>query len=373
MHHGKVGIHMSVVRSFTEWQPLEEVIVGNIYPVRTAASDVSFRLFFNDNLNMNYVFADKEFDLPNRFVEEGEEDLEEFAAILQKEGVTVRRPSLIKPPLTVFATPYGTSGYLTPPLNIRDQTLIYGNKIIETPPLVRTRAYETDFLKPLFYEYMAAGATWIAAPRPLMTDRSFDYSYVQRVNPERTFPKAETPFDIGFEMMLDGAQCMRFGQDIVINISNENHRLGYKWLRGILPEVRFHEICITDSHIDGRLVPLRPGKLLVDARFITTRDLLPEPLRKWDLISATAEELNTGPYEHENMALASIGVDINVLSLDEERVIVNRAAKGVIRLLERHGFTPIPVTFRHRRILGGAFHCVTLDIRRRGECERFLD
>jgi glycine amidinotransferase len=174
-------------------------------------------------------------------------------------------------------------------------------------------------------------------------------------------------------MMLDGAQCMRFGQDIVINVANENHRLGYNWLRNVLPEARFHEICITDSHIDGRLVPLRPGKLLVDARFVTTRDMLPEALRKWDVIPVTAEELDTSIYEHENMALASIGVDINVLSIDENRVVVNKAAKGVIRLLESHGFTPIPVTFRHRRILGGAFHCVTLDVRRRGECERFLD
>jgi glycine amidinotransferase len=369
----KGGHIVTVVRSFTEWQPLEEVIVGRIFQVRTPAFDVSFKLFFNDNLHTNYIFANKEFTLPNRFVEEGEEDLEELADVLRKEGVVVRRPAPMKAEPAMFTTPYGFRGYLTPPLNIRDQTLIYGNRIIETPPLVRTRAYENDFLKPLFYEYMRDGAVWISAPRPMMTDMSFDYSYVQRVSPGREFEKNPTPFDIGFEMMLDAAQCMRFGQDIVINVSNENHRLACSWLRSVLPDARFHEICITDSHIDGRLVPLRPGKLLIDARMITSPDMLPEALRKWDIIPVTAKELSAEAYEYENISLASIAIDINVLSIDEDRVIVNKAAKGVIKLLERHGFTPIPVSFRHGRVLGGAFHCVTLDVRRRGECERFLD
>ena len=96
-------------------------------------------------------------------------------------------------------------------------------------------------------------------------------------------------------------------------------------------------------------------------------------VRKWDIIPVTAVELNPAAYEHENISLASIAIDINVLSIDEDKVVVNKAAKGVIKLLERHGFTPVPVTFRHGRVLGGAFHCVTLDVRRRGRCERFLD
>jgi glycine amidinotransferase len=364
---------MGEVRTFTEWQPLEEVIVGRIFPVRNPASDLSFKLFFNDNLLKNYIFADKEFDLPNRFVEEGEEDLEEFANVLRKEGVIVRRPAPVKPELAMFTSPYGFRGYLTPPLNIRDQTLIYGNRIIETPALVRTRAYENDFLKPLFYEYMRGDAVWLSAPRPMMTDASFDYSYVLRVSPERKFERNATPFDIGFEMMLDGAQCMRFGRDIVINVSNENHRLGYAWLRTVLPEVTFHEICVTDSHIDGRLVPLCPGKLLIDARMIKSPEMLPPALCNWDIIPVTEAELSPAAYEYENISLASIAIDINVLSIDEKRVVVNKAATGIIKLLDRNGFTPIPVTFRHGRVLGGAFHCVTLDVRRRGGCDRFFD
>lgn len=361
------------VQSYTEWQPLEEIIVGNLFNVRSPTFDPSFRLFFNDNFKSGYFFADDEFDLPNKFVEEGQEDLENFCDVLRKEGVTVRRPEKIEGEPVMFTSPYGWRGYLSPALNVRDQTMIYGSKIIETPPLIRTRSFENDFLKPLFYEYMKEGATWISAPRPMMTDKSFDVSYVQRETPTNVPDLKPSPFDIGFEMMIDAAQCMRFGQDAVINVSNENHRLGAQWLRSVLPEIRFHEISISDSHIDGRLVPLCPGKLLIDARRIPSVDMLPPILRKWDIIPVTADELSNEAYEYEDISLASIAIDINVLSIDEKKVVVNAAAKGVIKLLEKNGFTPIPVRFRHGRVLGGAFHCVTLDVRRKGNCERFLD
>lgn len=362
------------VKSYTEWQPLEEIIVGSIFNVRTPTFDPSFRLFFNDNFADGYFFADDEFDLPNKFVEEGCEDLEEYANILRKEGIIVRRPEIVKSAEPViFNTPYNWRGYLTPALNVRDQTMIYGSKIIETPPLIRTRSYENDLLKPLFYEYMRKGATWICAPRPMMTDKSFDLSYLQQQNSPNIPDLKPSPYDIGFEMMIDAAQCIRFGQDIVVNTANANHRLGLQWLRSVLPDVRFHEISIADSHIDGRLVPLAPGKLLIDARRIPTKDMLPLVLQKWDIIPVTKDDLSEEAYEYEDISLASIAIDINVLSLDEKKVVVNAAAKGVIKLLEKHGFTPVPVRFRHGRVLGGAFHCVTLDIRRKGECERFLD
>ena len=143
---------MSKVSSYTEWQPLEEVIVGRVFNVRIPTFENSFKLFFNDNLKSGYFFADKEFNLPNKFIEEGQEDIEGFVEVLRKAGVTVRRPSETKSEPVMFSTPYGWSGYLTPPLNIRDQTLIWGNKILETPPLLRTRVYESNFLKPLFWQ-----------------------------------------------------------------------------------------------------------------------------------------------------------------------------------------------------------------------------
>ena len=38
------------------------------------------------------------------------------------------------------------------------------------------------------------------------------------------------PYDAGFEMMFDGAQCVRLGKDIVANVSTANHALAVDWL-----------------------------------------------------------------------------------------------------------------------------------------------
>jgi N-dimethylarginine dimethylaminohydrolase len=67
--------------------------------------------------------------------------------------------------------------------------------------------------------------------------------------------------------------------------------------------------------------------------------------------------------------LASQSIGMNVLSLDEEHVVVQ---VPLIRNLEKAGFTPIVVRWRHGRSLGGGFHCVTLDIRRTGDLEAYL-
>ena len=44
----------------------------------------------------------------------------------------------------------------------------------------------------------------------------------------------------------------------------------------------------------------------------------------------------------------------------------------MIRLLKEHGFEPIPVRFVNYTPFGGAFHCATLDIRRRGTLEDYF-
>jgi N-dimethylarginine dimethylaminohydrolase len=42
-------------------------------------------------------------------------------------------------------------------------------------------------------------------------------------------------------------------------------------------------------------------------------------------------------------------------------------------LLESKGLTVVPLKLRHSRMMGGGFHCVTLDIRRRGQLESYFD
>jgi glycine amidinotransferase/scyllo-inosamine-4-phosphate amidinotransferase 1 len=55
---------------------------------------------------------------------------------------------------------------------------------------------------------------------------------------------------------------------------------------------------------------------------------------------------------------------MNMLVVDPGTVIVDRHQDDLIKTLEIHQFTVIPLELRHSRTLGGGFHCVTLDLLR---------
>src|SRR5438067_865441 len=79
-------------------------------------------------------------------------------------------------------------------------------------------------------------------PRPLMAEASFDPSYANGSSSaggptEPIKDPQPSPYDVGYEMMFDAAQCMRLGRDIIVNISTENHALACDWL---------------ERHLDGR-------------------------------------------------------------------------------------------------------------------------
>jgi len=356
---------------------LQEVIVGTPYHYNTQEDDLSFRVFFHDNIFSKYwkkgaTDVDRSSIDYRRHIDEMAEDLDGISAVLEKEGVRVRRPALLKD-LVPFSTPYWSS-YCVPCLNVRDLTLIVGDEIIETPIQIRSRYFENDFLKPLFHEYFMQGAKWTCAPRPLLLDRSIDLSYVlSRGASAEDYRQKDSEQDFAHEMMIDAAQCLRFGRDIVVNVANENHRIGLQWLRRHLgDEYRLHDVHIADNHIDASIMPLRPGALLVNPEYIPDPSVLPEFLRKWELIEAPEPLDGAFPiYGKDTLLLASKYVDINILSIDEQRVMVNEAYTPLITVLEKHGFTPIPVRLRHRRVFAGGIHCMTLDVARNGELEDY--
>jgi len=66
-------------------------------------------------------------------------------------------------------------------------------------------------------------------------------------------------------------------------------------------------------------------------------------------------------------------IALNVLSLDTERVVIQRGEEPLRRLLaDECGMKPIEVEMRSAYGLGGGFHCWTLDIRRRGGLQSYF-
>lgn len=378
-----------MVHTYDEWSPLKEIIVGSAKNYCSHDREVSFDIFFHENLfRSDWAYPrlkkstsrraqDRAWQIKAQYVEELNEDVEGLAAALARVGVKVHRP--LELPLN--AEPirgFGWEALPVPALNIRDNTLILGDEIIETPPAIRSRYLETRLLAPVFRRYFEAGAKWTTMPRPVLTDNSFDLSYARATEttlggPTEPIEQPESSaYDVGFEMMLDGAQVLRLGKDLVVNIANENHAMACTWLeRHLHDRFRVHRVHrMSDNHIDSMILALRPGVFL--ARHSGIKSLLPAPFNKWKFIIPPVPTGNNFPvYDDGDLVLTSPYIDLNVLSVDPDTVVANEGCPDVIRALEREGFTVVPVRHRHRRLFGGGFHCFTLDTVRTGALEDY--
>lgn len=351
------------VYSENEWSTLKSVVIGNTFNFDKTRQemDLSFRLFFGDNDLFYYGKDHYNKTIANKqYVDELSEDVENFVRVIESNNIKVYRPRQLEE-IYPIRTPYWKSSMI-PALNIRDQVLVLGNNIIETSPLVRSRYFENDLMKHIFYDAFVDGANYLSMPKPMMTDSSFDDSYYGDRG-EVGVSKVSS-FDVGFEMMIDAAQFVRFGKDILVNVSNKNHKMSVEWFRRMFPVYKFHEIfSLCDNHLDSYVVPLDEGVLLVrDKRFV---DVIPDFLKKWEIILSPEPRGDMFPlYDSKDMRIAGKYVDMNVLCLGGKRVVTNQLFPELNDILYKKGFDVIPVQHRHRRIFGGGWHCFTLDLER---------
>jgi glycine amidinotransferase len=349
------------VSSYNEWDLLEEVIVGVVdgaaFPSYHVALEAPLpqdrRQTFRDN-------AGKPF--PTEQIALAKQELDEFVHILEEEGVSVRRPEL-RDHLQQYGGPGWSSTGLYDAMP-RDVLLVIGEEIIECPLAWRSRHYGTAAFKPLLKEYFKQGAKWTSAPTPELKDELYDYEWTEPTNGDP--PRLAIT---EFEPTFDAADFIRCGRDIIGQKSNVTNDFGIAWLRRHLGDpYRIHIFEFADSHpmhIDATLVPLAPGKLLINPERVPK---VPSIFKGWDVFHAPTPVI---PDEHP-LYMTSKWINMNILSLDEKRIVVERQDEPMIAALKSWGFTPIPCNFRNFNSFGGSFHCATLDVRRRGKLESYL-
>lgn len=370
------------LNSYNEWGKLKEVIVGCPFPHKDILVDYSFCHFNFDNINEHLDIIENKktqnnacsgiLEFKNEYIMELHEDIEEFVTALQKNGVNVLRPQQINENKKHFSTPYWNSS-IWPALNIRDRFLILGNNIIETTPCIRARYFETDLLKKHLYTYYESGANWICMPKPILTDASFDKTYIDN-HPNKTASRelidkiCPNYYDIGIEILMDAANCLRVGKDVLVNVADKNQYLAFQWLQRSLGHIfNFHILdSVTDNHIDSYIIIIRPGLLLVRNKGVLEK--LPIFMKNWDyIIAPEASESCFPQYDSNSLIVTSKYIDTNILSLDENKVIANSLNPTLIDLLIKNGVEVVPVKHRHRRLFGGGFHCFTLDTYRESD------
>lgn len=351
-----------VVQSFNEWDPLEEVIVGVVDGAAVPQWHVALEATMPANQKEFYLkHGGKPF--PKERIEAANKDLEEFVHILEAEGVTVRRPEAID-----HTRPFATQDWRSPgglyAAMPRDILLVVGDEIIEAPMCWRSRYHEIDAYRPLIKEYFHRGARWTTAPKPQLKDELFNHDYKEPVNDHEPLEYAITEFEPTF----DAADFIKCGKDILVQRSHVTNSFGIEWLRRHLGErYTIHEIEVSDSHpmhIDATIMPLCPGKLLVNRERLKK---IPDLFNHWDVMYAPAPCM---PESHL-LYMTSRWINMNVLMLDHERVIVEKNEETIIKAFREFGFKPIPCSFQNFNTFGGSFHCATVDIRRRGVLESY--
>jgi hypothetical protein len=341
---------MSLVNSYTSWQPLEEVVVGRAY-------DPEYFDFIENAQVRNQL---------QQILTETREDLDNLQSTIEQFGARVHRPEL--PDINEFQQ-WQTSGEGAPlpPLTPRDWQITLGDKLIRILPVRELDSVCNQFRESVIDPH---GGEW----NPNCVLNGASASCIVRV---------------GRDVFFDNSEFLRPDQTrwIVDNV------LG--------PEYRIHE-AVTDGHGDAVFAILKPGVIL-SSKHDVNLDLAGdfpgwEVLKIWDSSIWAAMEVGKFKYEESPGAWYVQGVtptpeftafvdtylskwtgfvaetvfDVNCLVLDESHVIFSAYNREVFDFCRRHRIEPIVCELRHSYFWDGGISCCTQDLRRRGGLETYL-
>lgn len=329
-----------------EWGKLREIIVGTI-------DNANMPTHGKDLHCINYA---TETEIPKEEIgfwdkqvyDETQEDLENLSTLLTDVGVKVYRPSPIDTQKVVSNGYWETTQYYT--FCPRDIVTVIGNNILESPMSLRSRQFETDCFKDIFIEKMEAGANWVSAPKPRLLDSMYQREDLAKITLNNHEP------------VFDAANILRSNNDILYLVSNTGNLKGAKWLQNFLgKEYRVHTIENVYSyiHIDSTIALLREGLCLLNPERVNENNI-PDFLKLWDKIWCPPM-VDIG---YHNTIRASVWIGVNLLSIDENTVIVDNRQTDLIKELKKHNIDALDCKIRHSRTLGGSFHCVTTELSR---------
>lgn len=350
----------------TQFGKLKHVVVGRELEINSRFIDFTFNNFFKENLGHAdglYNSRHEAYSISDEILKLRIQQLDNLANVLTSLGIIVDRPdkiSGIKPIKTPTYTTECSSAN-----NVRDITLVYNDTIVETPVCIRNRIFENLALYKVFAKAFdnGKGGKWIKAPNTHLVESTYDLVDWKE---DRDFSKINQLF----EMAIDAPNFLTIGKDVIVNVATDIQYLGYKWVKSLFPESKFHMIKCADSHIDGTLVCLKPGTFLLNPICQDVMHQLPDKFKTWKFIipEDLTEMIDTKGMTDVDIQLASSrGMDMNVLSIDENTVLVNKKAIGVKKALEENGFDIIEIELDNGEIFAGGIHCSTLDIIREDE------
>ncbi len=367
---------MTLVSAWNEWDPLRHVIVGTAQGTMVQAPEPAVSRDWPEDGFPCGTFG----PMPTEMAEAANEQLDNFAGLLEKRGIVVDRPQPLDFALRT-STPDWVQDSMFGCMAPRDVLLTVGNSILEATMSYRSRWFEYLCYRPLLERYYREDPhmRWEAAPKPRLTDESFRRGFfdefellslteqITRVRNNHLVLTEQEP-------LFDAADVSRFGKDLFVQLSLTTNRSGARWLDHHFPGHRVHAITFDNrhpQHIDATWVPLRPGLVL----HCGERAAEPELLRyfaanDWQVMPAAPPQRT--PKTLPTLCFCSQWLSMNMLSLDEKTVCVEANEVAQMDQLCRLGVDVIPVPFWDVAPFGGGLHCATADVHREGGLEDYF-
>ena len=302
-----------MISSYDEYSTLKRIVVGEASYANWPVHDPVFRAEAEHTLWKETPLPSG--PVPQRIIDEANEDLQGLCDILTQHGVEVVRPDTMN-----FQTHDGMYNYCP-----RDRFIVHGSTVIDPAMMYPCRDMEyqcyADILK--------------SADRVIHMPRAAG-------------------------MVLDAANVLRVSRNQWLFLeSSSGNRAAYEWLCDQVPEVKI-ELCnfYAGVHIDSTIVALNATTFVVNGSRVNSATL-PKMLQDKTILYVN----EVVPQDFYQYPYASKWIGLNMLSIDPQTVIVDAAQTDLIHTLENKlGMTVIPHKLRHSRTLGGGFHCTTLDL-----------
>jgi len=334
------------ISSHTGFQPLEICVVGRSYPPE----------FYSKIKNSNVR------SVMEKIAIETEEDYQKLIGILKNFQVQIERPEILTDnnfEEYMIDREDGSKWYQPPPMNPRDHLFVVGDQLFINRPWGET--YED------FYDKII--------------NRIIGKKYHIKNLP-----------DIG---SINGPEITRVGKDLYFdNIPTMPQHL----IETYFSNYRCHGV-ETGGHSDAVFCPVTPGLIVSLRDYQNYQKTFPGwevvylPGQSWGSIQPflklkeknmgkwwiPGQEMNDEVTEFVNTWMNDwVGYveetvfDVNMLVIDEKNVICNNYNEKVVEALGRYGVTPHFCNFRHRYFWDGGLHCITLDLKRKGDRQDYF-
>ena len=365
----------TVVCSWNEWDPLKHVIVGRADGTMIQAPEPAVQ---SDWPQQGFPLGSFG-PMPKEMEDKANEQLDNFAEILEDHGIRVDRPAPLDFSQAV-QTPDWKQESMFGCMPPRDVLLTVGNEMLEATMSFRSRWFEYLCYRPLLERYYKEDPNfrWESAPKPRLTEQTYKKNFWQEWNSLSEEEQWQCTQNSDWiiteaEPLFDAADVARFGKDLFVQKSMVTNDAGIEWLGRHFSELRVHKVRYMELlpwHIDATLIPLRPGLVLVN----------PErtPLEKAhnDLFEKNGWELVQAPrsVRKEKMPLCtcSLWLNMNCLVLDPKTICIEAAETPMMELLDKYDFEVIPVPLFEASPFGGGLHCATADVYREGSLEDYF-